>query len=561
MLSLRTSTLRRAVSGVQLRHGLRIRNRAFTGEAFDREWGLDNALQTLAIETSCDDTSVAVLSIQRRKNTYRTKVTFHERITSNSAAYGGIHPIVALESHQRNLGQLVKKARKHMDGRPDFITVTRGPGMRSNLSVGLEMAKGLSLGWAVPLVGVHHMQAHALTPRLCSVIKKDENPRINPNFSAEWTTSTVSPRFPFLTVLASGGHTMLVSSNSLTQHQVLAETGDIALGDCLDKAARAILPTSDLKAPYGKALEEFAFPDDTSNQAYDDYKPPRGRREELERQTSPWGWSIGPPLAESKGSEKSSRRMIYSFAGVLSTVQRIMEDCAGIMSLDERRDLARETMRIVFEHLASRILLHLSSVPPKEREEVTAVVISGGVAANSFLRHVIRSTLDVRGYQNIQLNFPPPELCTDNALMIAWAGMEMFDAGYESKLSIEPIRRWSLDSQSQDGVPGVLGAKGWVRREGYGDPSKKRSRFTSDGRYIPGPIMKTVILAMIVPVVLALLALAAFTIFGFGWLAMLYIDLYKQHRERRKREKQKYLDSRDLEKKVETREQSKRREG
>ena len=462
-----------------------------TGEGFEQH------LQTLAIETSCDDTSVAVLSVSRNDESspLRTKVLFHEKVTANSASYGGIHPLVALDSHQKQLAYLVQKATLCLETRiegndrfaitrrsPDFVSVTRGPGMRANLSVGVNMAKGLALAWGVPLVGVHHMQAHALTPRLCSTIDLeyldgrtlrggDEDG--NNMTLTRWKPEELKPRFPFLSLLVSGGHTMLIDSKALNDHRILAESQDIAVGDCLDKAARAILPQSELKAPFGKALEEFAFP---TSQHYD-YSPPQRRRDELERRTSGFRWSLAPPLAESKGGEKSSRRMVYSFSGLLTSIQRLMQPTLSgevdrhinsenttAMSIEERRKLAREVQRIAFEHLGSRILLHLESIAKMQivQPKIDTIVVSGGVASNKFLRHVLRSTLDVRGYGYINLMFPPPELCTDNALMIAWAGMEMYDAGYESELSIKPLRKWSMDPLAEDG--GILGVGGWKER-------------------------------------------------------------------------------------------------
>ena len=466
--------LRPSLLGVSSRIVFSQQWRPFTGRAFgDHELGIPfkDKVQVLAIETSCDDTSVAVVDLtkygERNTNDYciTSRVLFHERVTSNSANYGGIHPIVALDGHHQNLGPLVQRAfkcaepktslsnrkgfingtRDHM--KPDLIAVTRGPGMRSNLSVGLELAKGVAAAANVPLIGVHHMQAHALTPRLNSVLTRKDGP---------WKLEDIAPAFPFLTILASGGHTMLLSSNTLTYHKILAETSDIALGDFLDKAARAILPSADLKAPYGKALEDFAFGGEVSNSDQYHYTPPRQRGEELERKATLWDWSLGPPLSESKGGDKSSRRMMYSFAGLLNTIERIMDGAAGSQrSLCERRDLARETMRVAFEHLASRIFLYLSGLPQDARDPIDTIVVSGGVAANRYLRHLLRSCLDARGYRDIGLEFPPVELCTDNALMIAWAGLEMYDAGYQDELDIQPVRKWSMDPDSDDG--GILG--------------------------------------------------------------------------------------------------------
>lgn len=437
-------------------------------------------LSTLAIETSCDDTSVALLEIQddyrhgSSATNLRTHVAYHERITANSAAYNGIHPLVALHSHQTSLAGLVADAlAKNAGAKPTFVSVTRGPGMRSNLTVGLELAKGLALAWGVPLIGVHHMQAHSLTPRLCSTLES-----LPDLYQGPWGSKTLQPPFPYLSVLASGGHTMLVNSAGLTDHQILASTSDIAIGDCLDKAARALLPSHLIKPPYGKALEEFAFPNGASDY---NYTAPVNRGEELTRRATKWGWSLGVPMSESKGGDKSSKKMAYSFAGLLTSIQRFMrqkitEDGTLTAELrdpesipiEERRDMAREVLRVSFEHLVSRILLRLGdtvgrkvkSVSP-DAPKIDTVVVSGGVASNRYLRHLLRAMLDARGYAHIKAIFPPPSLCTDNALMVAWAGMEMYTAGYQSTIDISPIRKWSMDPRAEDG--GILGAEGWTQ--------------------------------------------------------------------------------------------------
>lgn len=189
----------------------------------------------LAIETSCDDTVVAVLS--RSRGSGRTALLFNERLSSDHRAFGGVNPSVTVQAHNATLAPLGDR-----DGRPDFVAVTRGPCIVSNLAVGLNLAKGLALAWGVPLVVVHHMQAHALA---------DEEPR--------------PPEFP-LTLLVLGGHTQLVHSASLTDNRVVADTGDIAVGNLLDQTARVILPCAVLDASpdvmYGRQLEAFAFAPD-----------------------------------------------------------------------------------------------------------------------------------------------------------------------------------------------------------------------------------------------------------------------------------------------------------
>lgn len=425
-------------------------------------------LSTLAIETSCDDTSVALLELHADNTSgadhqrLRTNVVYHERITANNTAYNGIHPLVALHSHQTSLGGLVADAlAKNNGAKPTFVSATRGPGMRSNLTVGLSLAKGLALAWGVPLLGVHHMQAHALTPRLCSTLES-----LPDLYQGPWEPATLQPYFPYLSVLASGGHTMLIKSTGLTDHQILATTNDIAIGDCVDKAARAILPADAMKPPYGKALEDFAFPNGLADY---NYTAPATRGEELTRRPTNWDWSLGVPLAE------RGRRMAFSFSGLLTSIERLMRQKAqpenlegASISIEERRDLARETLRVSFEHLASRILLYLEDTVGRSAKisaldtvnQIDTVVVSGGVASNRYLRHLLRAMLDARGYSHIKVAFPPPSLCTDNALMIAWAGMEMYTSGYQSNFDITPIRKWSMDQRAEDG--GILGAEGWL---------------------------------------------------------------------------------------------------
>ncbi|KAJ5176507.1 uncharacterized protein N7482_002384 [Penicillium canariense] len=425
-------------------------------------------LLTLAIETSCDDTSVAIVE-KKGDNSVgdQAKIHFLENITADSRAHRGIHPILALESHQENLADLVNKALQSLpawsnhgaksielaDGsirqRPDFISATRGPGMRSNLSVGLDTGKALSVAWQIPMVGVHHMQAHLLTPRLVSCLENNDG-SASPN--------ATSPQFPFLSLLVSGGHSIIVHSKSLTDHSIMASSDDIAMGETLDKAAREILPPSLLQEAkttmYGKALEQFVFPNGRADFA--DYRPPMTRGEEVVKRKSQWGWSVTTPFA-------NTRALQLSFSSVASMVNKIVKDKDGCLSDEERVDLGREAMRVCFEHLSSRTIIALESLRLRHRdeEEIKTLVVSGGVAANKFLMHVLRSFLDVRGFEHIKVLAPPPYLCTDNAAMIGWAGIEMFEAGWRTNLSCRALRRWTLDPQAED--RGVLGPSGWIQ--------------------------------------------------------------------------------------------------
>ncbi|KAL2109318.1 hypothetical protein VUR80DRAFT_2574 [Thermomyces stellatus] len=313
--------------------------------------------------------------------------------------------------------------------------------MSANLAEGLALAKGLSVAWGVPFVGVNHMQAHALTPRLVDALESARDER-----------SEIEPSYPFLTLLVSGGHTQLVHSRSLTDHRILANSSNIAIGDALDKCARYILPPDVLAScpdvMYARALESFAFP---TGSEVESYTPPCKRADEIEPIVSPHGWKLYPPLAD-------TRRLGYDFSSLESLVQVIVAANPDL-SVPARRDLAVDIMRLAFEHLAGRVLLAMKDLDLR----ASTLVVSGGVACNKFLMKVLRSMLDVRGHSQMRIVVPPVGLCTDNAAMIAWTGWEMYRAGYESGLDVRVLKKWGVDPDGKDG--GILGAGGWVRRE------------------------------------------------------------------------------------------------
>lgn len=333
---------------------------------------------TLAIETSCDDTCVAVLEkhhqrdpeIREGDDIPALKIHHHERTTADNLEFKGIHPLTALQSHQENLASLTKsaiasqRAKRPQPWKPDFITVTRGPGMRAGLFTGLDHAKGLAVAFQVPLVAVNHMQAHALTPRLVSALSQSP-------------CRPLSPKFPFLSLLVSGGHSMLLHSRSLNDHETLASTIDIAIGDAIDKIARSLLPATALQSSktvsYGPLLENFAFPKGAA-----DY--PENSNEAVSR-------VFGHPLIGG-GPKSKSKAMQYSFSGLSSYVDKLSRDGLGS---DEARHLAIDAMRVAFEHLASRVVLGLKNMEVEDPEcfaQVGTLVVSGGVAANKYLRDV-----------------------------------------------------------------------------------------------------------------------------------------------------------------------------
>jgi len=337
--------------------------------------------------------------------------------------------------------------------------------MRSNLACGLNTAKGLSVAWQVPLVGVHHMQAHALTPRLVNALRGGQKADADKNVRTKKdamlrpdNTSVLRPEFPFLTLLASGGHTMLLHSKGLVDHQILATTRDVAIGDALDKCGRIILPEvvkSRMKDnAYARYLSDFAF---AKTDQYAMWPVPVKRKDEIGKSNNQFGWQVQAPLAD-------TRDMAFSFTSIATSIERLFHERAGSaenrMSTEECLLFARTALGIAFEHLASRTIIALENLRAAH-QDISTLVVSGGVAANGFLRHFLRAILDIRGFGHVQLLCPPPWLCTDNAAMIAWCGLEMFQAGFRSGLDIAAVRKWSMDSTAADG--GILGVGGWMQ--------------------------------------------------------------------------------------------------
>ncbi|KAI1333998.1 glycoprotease family protein-like protein [Xylariaceae sp. FL0016] len=482
---------------------------------------------TLAIESSCDDTCVTLL--EKDDGTGAARLLFNKKITSDNSAFRGVHPVVSVTSHTEHLAPLIRTALRslplaegqhraksihgqaterdsvlYVDGvrrkKPDFVSVTRGPGMLSNLSAGLNTAKGLALAWDVPLMAVNHMQAHALTPRLVSALEEgrrlDEERPVTPKGPDAATPAAkadnarqtgveereavlarekYTPAFPFLSLLVSGGHTLLLRSRGLNDHRILAQATNIAIGDMIDKCARHVVPPDYIAAHagrsvmYGPLLERFAFPPPDPGgtgdpRAYDyGYTPPANRAAEVSAFVSAHGWSLLPPLAGAGAGAQAAAQ--FDFSGINGRVQDIVQALPtdGASSLAGRRDLARHAMRLVFEHLGSRVLMALKAHAAGKEARIKTLVVSGGVASNAYLRHILRRMLDVRGYDDVDIVCPPVALCTDNAAMIAWTGMEMYESGWRSSLDVRAIRKWPLDPEAEGG--GILGADGWFRSE------------------------------------------------------------------------------------------------
>lgn len=278
----------------------------------------------------------------------------------------------------------------------DGVAFTRGPGMPGGLTVGSAGARTLAAALSKPTVGVHHMQAHALTALLT------EPPAIR-------------PAFPFLTLLVSGGHTLLVLATSPFRFKILATTRDEAVGNAYDKVARALgVPGWAALGP-GAALEAFC-------------EPMPAEKEE----TSVPRFKLG----------MTRHADALSFTGPHTQVDRIISRAGGIEALNEetRRDVAREFQREAVGQLVRKTRWALGQCQ-EQGHTVRHVVVSGGVASNQYLRARLRDAVG----EDVALAFPPPALCTDNAVMIAWASMYRFLVGDIDGYDIAIRKDWSLE--------------------------------------------------------------------------------------------------------------------
>jgi N6-L-threonylcarbamoyladenine synthase len=333
----------------------------------------------LGIETSCDETSAAVVdeNFAVRSNAILSQ--------EDHAAFGGVVPELASRAHMRAVVPIVDEAleRAGVDlGGIDGIAVTRGPGLVGSLIVGLSLAKGLALAAGKPLIGVHHLEGHIFSNRIGNGV-----------------------RAPFLTLLVSGGHTELVQVVEWGQYEILGRTRDDAAGEAFDKVAKLLdlLPSEGVVVG-GRVVAEWAEKGDSEAIAF-----PRGL----------------------SGEETFD----FSFSGLKTAVLNYVRQ----LSDDERRaqlaDIAASFQAAVVDVLVAR------TAEAMERTGAEAVALAGGVAANRSLRDQMRARIEGIGGA---FHCPPPVLCTDNAAMIAAAGLFHLSRGVRSGLDLDAAPRLSL---------------------------------------------------------------------------------------------------------------------
>jgi N6-L-threonylcarbamoyladenine synthase len=335
-------------------------------------------MNVLGIETSCDETGVALYS---SKNGLLADA-LHSQIDLH-AVYGGVVPEIASRDHIRCLLPLITQVLGEAGiETPDAIAYTAGPGLVGALMVGGGMANGLGLAWNCPVIAIHHMEGHLLAPML-----EDE-----------------SPEYPFLALLVSGGHSMLIAVRGLGEYEVLGTTLDDAVGEAFDKTAKLL----GLGYPGGPALAALAEEGNDS------------------------AFALPRPMLNRPGFD-------FSFSGLKTAVMLEVKKAIAAGELESHRaDLAASFQRAAVDTLIGRAL------KAAKQEGFERIVIAGGVGANKLLREEMASRFEGKVY------YPRLDFCTDNGAMIAVAGaLRLADAA--SAAEIRAQARWSLDTLA---VPG-----------------------------------------------------------------------------------------------------------
>jgi len=335
----------------------------------------------LGLESSCDDSAAALVTDDRQ-------ILAQAIVGQNEAhrPFGGVVPEIAARAHVEILPGLIRQVLAEADvaiGEVDAIAATAGPGLIGGVMVALLAGKGLSLSTGKPLIAVNHLEGHALSPRL-----------VDPDLG-----------FPYLLLLASGGHCQLLEVRGVGDYRRLATTIDDAAGEAFDKAAKLL----GLPYPGGPAIEALAADGD------------------------PAAVPLPRPLV-------GSGEPHFSFAGLKSAVQRAV--AAGTHA---PADVAASFQQAVIDCMIDRTVLALQA------SDAPTLVVAGGVAANRPLRTALAALAEAHGRA---FSVPPAWLCTDNAAMIGWAGAERLAAGLTDGLDAPARARWPLD----EGAEKVRGA-------------------------------------------------------------------------------------------------------
>jgi N6-L-threonylcarbamoyladenine synthase len=338
-------------------------------------------MRILGIETSCDETGVAIFDHQNGL----LAEALHSQVAIHSA-YGGVVPELASRDHVRKVLPLIRQLFADAGVQPeslDGVAYTSGPGLVGALMVGASIGRSLAWSWGVPAIGIHHMEGHLLAPML----------EVDP------------PPFPFVAMLVSGGHTQLVEVQGVGRYRIMGDSLDDAAGEAFDKTAKLL----QLPYPGGPELSRLA------------------------EQGDPTRFRFPRPMTDRPGLD-------FSFSGLktfaLNTLQNTAQEEGGAISHQSRADIAR-----AFEEAVVDTLL-IKCRRAVRQTGIKTLIMAGGVSANQRLRQRIEGMMTGEGGAAY---YPRLQFCTDNGAMIAYAGCQRLMAGESESLSFSVKPRWPME--------------------------------------------------------------------------------------------------------------------
>lgn len=344
----------------------------------------------LGIESSCDETSAAIVDSNRNilSHIIYSQIPEHQK-------YGGVVPELAARAHilaiDDVIHQTLARANKTIDD-IDVIAATAGPGLIGGVLVGWMAATGIALSTGKPLVAVNHLEGHALVPRLCAT-------------SANGNTGATSVEFPYLLMLASGGHCQILLVRDVGQYELIGQTLDDSAGEAFDKVAKML----GLGYPGGPIVDKRAQDGDSKA-----FKFPR-------------------PLCDKPGCD-------FSFSGIKTAARTFLDRNPAPHSDKFINDFCASFQASVVDCIVNRLNNALTDERVRSAQPKT-LVVAGGVAKNSAIRNALEKLATKNG---MIFAAPPMNLCTDNGAMIAWAGIENYRVGRVVKTPIAPRPRWPL---------------------------------------------------------------------------------------------------------------------
>ena len=343
-------------------------------------------LTFLGIETSCDETAAAVV----KENTDGTGEILSNIVSSQideHREFGGVVPEIAARAHVEKIEFIVQKAIKESNlnlENLDGIAATAGPGLIVCLTVGLNTGKAIAGSLNKPFIAVNHLEGHALSPKINNKIE-----------------------FPYLLLLISGGHTQFLEVNGVNNYRRLGTTIDDALGEAFDKTAKLL----GIEFPGGPKIEEWAKKGDG-----DYFKLPK-------------------PILKKGGCN-------LSFSGLKTAVLRTSKK---LKNEKEKYHLAASFQKTINEILYEKTKIAMKEFLKNKKNKQNTFVIAGGVAANLSIRENLSKLAKEKNFTSI---FPPINLCSDNAAMIAWTGIERYKINLIDNLEFPSKARWPLDSSA-----------------------------------------------------------------------------------------------------------------